>query len=123
VRVIIADGQLIVRSALRLLFTTTTSHSIIAEAATAGELLAHVQASEPDMILLDWDLLGEQPIALLALLQERWPTISLVVLSRQPGVQTEALQAGAAHFVSKISSPDEALAVLNSFSDDSENEP
>jgi two-component system response regulator DesR len=128
VRVILADGQSIVRSALRLLLTTKTSHTIVAEAATAGELLAQVQASEPDMILLDWDLLGEQPIALLALLQERWPTISLVVLSRQPGVQTEALQAGAAHFVSKISSPDEVLAVLNSFSDDSfsddsENEP
>jgi DNA-binding NarL/FixJ family response regulator len=122
VRVILADDQSIVRSALRLLLTTKTSHTVIAEAATAGDLLAQVSASEPDIILLDWQLRGEQAVRLLALLRDRWPAVVLIVLSSQPDKRVEALQAGAAFFVSKTSSPDEVLAVLNSFSDDSENE-
>jgi DNA-binding NarL/FixJ family response regulator len=116
VRVILADGQLIVRSALRLLLTTRTPHAIIVEAATADELLAQVNTGEPDLILLDWELPGAQPAALLSQFRERWPAITLVVFGRHPDIQTEAWQAGAAFFVSKTSLPDEVLAVLDRFS-------
>jgi two-component system invasion response regulator UvrY len=123
-RMILADDQVIVRSALRLLLTTKTSHSIIAEAATADELIAHVQANAPDIILLDWGLPGEQqPAGLLAFLRERWPTISLIVLSSHPDVQTEALQAGAAFFVSKTGLPEEVLEVIENVPGGATNKP
>jgi DNA-binding NarL/FixJ family response regulator len=118
VRVILADDQPVVRSALRLLLNTKTQHTIIAEAATADELIAHVRIREPDLILLDWGLPGKQPAALLAFLRERWPAITLIVLSGQSDVHTEALQAGAAFFVSKTSLPDEVLSVLEELPND-----
>jgi DNA-binding NarL/FixJ family response regulator len=120
VRVILADDQPVVRSALRLLLTTKTHHTIIAEAATADELIAHVQTHEPDLILLDWGLPGEQPAAFLALFRERWPAIIVIVLSSQREAQAEALQAGAAFFVSKTSLPDEVLSVLEKLPDGDE---
>jgi DNA-binding NarL/FixJ family response regulator len=121
-RVILADDQPVVRSALRLLLNTKTHHTIIAEAATADELIAQMQTLKPDLILLDWGLPGKQPATLLAFLRERWPTITCIVLSSQPEAQTEALRAGAAFFVSKTSQPDEVLAALESLPDDNESE-
>jgi DNA-binding NarL/FixJ family response regulator len=105
---------------LRLLLNTKTHHTIIAEAATADELIAQVQTLHPDLILLDWGLPGKQPATLLAFLRERWPAITCIVLSSQPEAQPEALRAGAAFFVSKTSLPDRVLSVLESLPDDNE---
>lgn len=119
-RIILADDQVVVRSALRLLLTTKTHHTIIAEAATADELIAHVQTLEPDLILLDWGLPGKHPAILLAFFCERWPAITFIVLSSQPEAQNESLQAGAAFFVSKTSLPDELLSILEKLSNNDE---
>jgi len=116
VRIILADDQLIVRSALRLLLNNRTSHTVIAEVATAGELIAQMQAGEPDLVLVDWGLLGGQPAALLADVHQRWPTTPLIVLSSHADIKGDALQAGAAAFVSKTGPPEDVLVALGEFS-------
>jgi DNA-binding NarL/FixJ family response regulator len=57
-RVFLADKQAKVRSALRLLLEQEPGLSVVGEAAEAEDLLAQVQRTRPDLVLLDWELPG-----------------------------------------------------------------
>jgi DNA-binding NarL/FixJ family response regulator len=111
-RVLLADDQLKVRLALKLLLEQESEVRVVGEAAEAQDLLAHVTADCPDLVLLDWglpDMAGEE---LLAALREACPAVSVIVLSGQPEAEENALAAGADAFVSKTDPPERLLAAV-----------
>ena len=55
-RILIADVQAKVRFALRVLLERQPSCEIVGEASTGDDLIAQVQASCPDLMLLGWEL-------------------------------------------------------------------
>jgi len=57
-RVLIADDQPEVRSSLQLLLEQLPNVTVVGEATGAGDLLAQVSVSCPDLVLLDWELPG-----------------------------------------------------------------
>ena len=111
-RIILADRQDTVRSAIRLLLEQEESLCVVGEAESADQLLSQIDCASPDMVLLDWDLPGLTGQELLETLLRLRPDISVIVLSGRPDVRRLALEAGAAAFVTKTEPPDRLLSAV-----------
>jgi DNA-binding NarL/FixJ family response regulator len=111
-RVLLADDQTHVRSALSALLKQEADVNVVGEASEAGELLAELQIAHPDVILLDWELPGLARLGSLAALRAGCPALLVIALSGQPEAQRAALAAGADAFVSKVDPPEKLLAAL-----------
>ncbi|NIO69112.1 MAG: response regulator [Anaerolineae bacterium] len=111
-RVLLADDQTKVRSALRLLLEQEPGLSVVGEAAEAEDLLAQVEATQPDLVLLDWELPGLRTDDRLSALRTLCPRLKVIALSGQPEARRAALTAGADAFVSKGDPPERLLTTL-----------
>jgi len=112
-RVLLADNQPKVRSALRLLLEQEPGLSVIGEAAEAEDLLAQVEATQPDLVLLDWELHGLRTVERLAALRTLCPRLKVIALSGRPEARRAALAAGVDAFVSKGDPPERLLAAVD----------
>jgi DNA-binding NarL/FixJ family response regulator len=113
-RVVLADKQADVRSAVRLLVTHNMGMRVVGEAADASTLWHLVQDSRPDLLLLDWRLLGASASAAPARLHAAYPNLRVIVLSEHAEVRRHALAAGADGFVSKADSPEQMIDIVRS---------
>jgi len=111
-RLLLADDQPKVRSALRLLLEQEPDLCVMGEATGTEDLIAQMAESCPDMVLLDWELSGQQPADLLKALHKCCPRLLVIVLSGRPEMRQAALAAGAHAFVSKGDPPEQLLAAL-----------
>ncbi|MGD9316929.1 MAG: response regulator transcription factor [Anaerolineae bacterium] len=111
-RVLLADDQAKVRSALRLLLMHEPEVEIMGEAVDSTGLLDWVKVVCPDLILLDWELPGLPTGALLPLLHDHCPDLRVVALSSRPEARQAAFEAGADAFASKGDPPERVLAVI-----------
>ena len=111
-RVLLADDQSKVRAALRLLLQEELGLSVIGEATEAEDLLAQVEAMQPDLVLLDWELPGLRSDDHLPALRRLAPRLKIIVLSGQPEARRAALAAGTDAFVSKGDPPERLLAAV-----------
>ena len=112
-RVLLADDQSKVRSALQLLLEQEPELSVAGEATEADELLAQVGTVCPDIVLLDWELPGLPRHDLLSALRARCPHLKVIALSGRPEARQAALAAGADAFVSKGDPPEQLLAAVS----------
>lgn len=112
VRVLLADDQEKVRSALRLLIEQELAFRVVAEAGSAAELPDAVRTAEPQVVLLDWELPGLPDAHKLAALRQLDPHIKVIALSGSPEARQSALEEGANGFVSKGEPPDGVLQAL-----------
>jgi DNA-binding NarL/FixJ family response regulator len=115
-RIIVADGEDKVRSALRLLIEQERSLEIIGEAAEATALLAGVEAHHPDVVLVDWALPGIEAREMVRSLHLLHSDLTIIVLSGRPEALQAALDSGADTFVSKGDPPDHLLTTLRAIS-------
>jgi DNA-binding NarL/FixJ family response regulator len=111
-RVLLADDQAKVRSALRLLLEQQPDVNVLGEAVDAQGLLDWVSAVCPDVVLLDWELPGLQDGDALSVLRARCPHLKVIALSGWPEARRAALAAGADGFVSKGDLPERLLAAV-----------
>lgn len=110
-RVLLADDDGQVCSALRLLLEQVPGMTVVGEARDAETLAVAMMAAAPDAVLLDWELPGLSPGPhLSALKADGQPQV--VVLSCRPEAEKAALEAGADAFVSKGNPPEALLAAL-----------
>ena len=110
-RILLADDQQQVRSALRFLLDQETGVSIVAEALDAQELVAQITTTSPDLVLLDWELPGLDD-GTLSVLREIRPALCVIALSGRPEAREAALAAGVDAFVSKVGPPERLLAAI-----------
>ena len=108
-RILIADSRSKVRFALRALLEDNAEFHVSGEAANACDLLVRAESSQPDVILVEWELKGAVPEKLLASLREACPDARIVILSTRPEADRAALEAGADAVVSKAAPPDMLL--------------
>jgi len=127
-RILLADDQAKVRSALRLLVEQELGLNVVGEALEVEDLLAQVRADCPDLVLLDWELpdrrAGDPSKApgpgsrqgrgkeLLSSLRTLRPHLLVVALSSQPEARQSALAAGVNAFVSKGDPPEQLLTTI-----------
>lgn len=112
-RVLLADDRTKVRSALRLLLDQQPDIEVLGEAVDTTGLLDWIKVACPDVLLLDWELPGLPPAALLPVLQFHCPGLRVIALSSRPEARGAALEAGAYAFVSKGDPPETLLAALH----------
>ncbi len=111
-RVILADDQPEVRSALRLLLEEKPNMKVMAEVSNMKELEQQVRSICPELILLDWELPGIDPANLVSLLHSRCPGLAVIALSSRPQMKMAAIEAGVRHFICKSEPPERLLMAL-----------
>jgi DNA-binding NarL/FixJ family response regulator len=111
--ILLADDETQVRSALRLLLEQDRGLSVVGEAAEAGEVLDRLQATCPDLLLLDWELPGQKGGDLLLAVGRCCPALAVIALSGRPEARRAALAAGVDAFVSKGDPPERLLAAVD----------
>jgi DNA-binding NarL/FixJ family response regulator len=116
-RIVLADDQAKVRSALSLLLGQQPGLTVVGEIADFTQLLVEVEETHPDLVLLDWELPGSTPNGLLPTLRTMCPNLKVIALSGRPEARREAVAAGADAFVSKGDPPERLLAALHAISE------
>ena len=112
VRVLVADDQPRARQSLKALLATWSLVTTIQEATNGQEALARVEASPPDLVLMDIRMPGMDGLEATRRIKARWPQVQIIALSVYTEHMDEALSAGADAFVCKCEPPARLLAVL-----------
>jgi CheY-like chemotaxis protein len=122
-RILLADDNVEIRAALRLLLEELGKHDII-EATDQQELLSATECSQPDVILLDWELpeggsrchhsapQEARSAALVTELRRGCRSSRIIATSTRPEAETSSQVAGCDGFVSRNEPPDRLLALL-----------
>ena len=113
-RLFIADGNSSVRLALQMYLQQEPGMYVTGMAAEAKGLPAQLEASQPDMLLMDSYLPGASMQDLLSDIRGLETPPKIVVLSIKPELKELALSAGADAFISKNAPPEEMLELIRS---------
>lgn len=112
-RVLIADDQSSVRSALRLWLEQSPGVLVVGEALDTAGLLAMLEEQIVNVILLDWELPGlPTTLRFFQLLRAQRPFLHIIAMSSHPTARQTALDAGADAFLNKGAPPETVLTVL-----------
>ena len=111
-RILLADDNPEVCSALRLLLEQEIVQAVVTEVSDTYVLLEALIAYCPRVVLLDWELPGMDASDILAKLQSRCPKIKVIALSSKFEARQAALAAGVDAFVSKAEPPEMILSAL-----------
>jgi DNA-binding NarL/FixJ family response regulator len=114
-RILLADSQAKVRFALRVLLERQVGVQVVGEANDAENLLKLVGETDPDILLLGWELPGRLEKDLLGQVHKTCPRLTVIALSGRPEAQQASLAAGADAFVSKTDPPERLLLALGSY--------
>ena len=110
-RVLVADNDVRVRSALQTLLKQEPG-LMVGECSDLESLVVQSKEFNPDLVLLDWELRGRPATALLFAAHAPNFRPKTIVLSGRPEAEQAALAAGADAFVSKADPPDRLLSTL-----------
>lgn len=108
-RILVADSDARVRSALQTLLQQEPAQIAVRESGDIGSLALQIKQFKPDLILLDWELPGRPAAALLFALHGLDYQPKVIVLSTRPESETDALTVGADAFVCKGDPPERLL--------------
>ena len=110
-RLLVADDQALVRSALAALLSLEPNFTVVAEVGRGDEVVAAACQHLPDVALLDIEMPGMDGLEAAAALTAAVPTCKVLVLTTfgRPGYLRRAMESGALGFVVK-DAPAEQLA-------------
>lgn len=104
-RILLADDNPELRSALRLLLETRLDFELIVEARDMEHVLAQVEDARPDCVILDWELPGRPTRERVSVLRTLVPHLKVIAFSARPESKETALAEGAEAFLSKDEPP------------------
>lgn len=102
-RIVLAEDQAMVRSAIRALVAAVRGAEVVGEAADGRELIDLVDRLEPDLVMTDVSMPGMDGITAIADIKARHPRIHVLVLSMHTTAEVvrRAVACGAAGYVMK----------------------
>ena len=115
-RIILADHEPSSRSALGMLVAAQPDLELAGEAADLAELLTQIKAHDPDLIVLDWDVLGQRIEMLLDLLELFDGPPAIIGLSVHAASKKVAEEVGVAGLAYKGEPPERLLDVIREVS-------
>lgn len=115
-RVVLADDHQLVRAGLRALLQSFADVEVLAECGDGREVLALVDRTQPDVLLLDITMPGLNGLEVAARVPKLSPHTRVLMLSMHAGAEyvTQALRAGVAGYLIKDSAVDELRVALDS---------
>jgi two-component system response regulator DesR len=114
IRVLIADDETLLRTAIASLLAMSEKLEIVAQAADGAEAVALAAEHDPDLVLLDLEMPVLDGIEAARRIIARRPEQAVVLLTRhgRPGVLRTALAAGVRGFLPKSVDPGELERVI-----------
>src|SRR4051795_3755557 len=111
IRLLLADGQAMVRAALAALLSLEPDFEVVAEVGRGDEGVAAATEHRPGVALLDMEMPGLDGLAAAAALAHEAPGVRVIILTTfgRPGYLRRAMESGALGFVVK-DAPAEQLA-------------
>jgi len=112
--ILLVDDEARVRSALWLLLRQHQALSVVGEADDISQALSLIAMRQPDVLILDWDLLREndKQRTVVDQMREICPGLHVIALSLRPEARAAAVNNGVDLFVHKGDTPDRLLGVL-----------
>jgi two-component system response regulator DesR len=116
IRLLLADDENLIRSALAALLSIQEDLEVVAQAASGDEALAMARLHRPDVAMLDLQMPGLDGIAVAEALAAELPACASLILTSygQPGHLKRALAAGARGFLPKTVSAQVLADVVRS---------
>lgn len=111
-RIIVADRQRSARSAVGMMLAAQPDLEMVGEAADLVDLLAEIRAKHPDVVVVDWDVVGPRIEVLMELMELFDEPPAIVGLSVREENKKVAQDAGLAGFTCKGEPPDQLLKVI-----------
>jgi len=113
VRVLVADGQALVRAGFRALLQSGGHVSVVGEASNGEETVAEASRLRPDVVLLDATLPGLNPVeATVRMLADSGIAVMLLTTTEQDECILATLRAGARGLVLKDTEPAELVRAI-----------
>jgi len=109
VRLLLADDQELIRSALAALLALEPDFEVVASVGRGDEVVSAARGSQPDIALLDIDMPGIDGLAAAAVLAHEMPQVRALILTTfgRPGYLRRAMESGARGFVVKDAPPEQ----------------
>jgi DNA-binding response OmpR family regulator len=114
IRILIADHDSAARKALTSLLQRRLESNKIIEVENIETLIPQLADIPPDLLVLDWRLLGSPAPEICELIQRAYPLLMIILLSVDADDGVAARETGAT-FIHKGASPDELIAILGPF--------
>jgi len=111
IRVLLAEDQLMFRTAVRRLLELEGDIEVVAEVARGDELVSAALTARPDVAVVDIEMPGQDGISAAVELRQRLPSCRTLILTMygRPGFVQRAMDGGVSSFVLK-DAPVEVLA-------------
>lgn len=102
-RVLLVDDHSLFREGLAALLSYHEDFLVVGEAADAANALTQARALEPDLVLMDIDMPGEDGVVATRRLKETLPNVSVVMVTVHDDTErlVEAIKAGAQGYLLK----------------------
>jgi two-component system, NarL family, response regulator DesR len=109
IRLLLADDQELIRSALAALLALEEDFEVVASVGRGDEVAAVAKATRPDVALLDIEMPGIDGLAVAGVLSQELPDCRSIILTTfgRPGYLRRAMESGARGFVVKDSPPEQ----------------
>ena len=117
-KIFLADANRDSRLGMQMLLDHQTGMRIVGVSVGSEGLVVQAGAAQPDVVLLDWQLIASAPAEYIKNLHLIESKPQIIVLDIRPDVRREAEDAGADVFISKDTPPDELLLALRKIGKD-----
>jgi DNA-binding NarL/FixJ family response regulator len=112
IRILLADDNPALRSALALQLETRLNARIVGECDSMENLLSSLQLSQPDIIILDWELPGNPKADRIAILHDAYPSLKVVIIGSQSEISQQFLDVHADAYINRSEPPERMVQVL-----------
>ena len=114
IRLLLADDQELIRSALAVLLAMEEDFDVVASVGRGDEVAAAAREHRPDVALLDIEMPGLDGLAAAGVLAHEAPQCRSVILTTfgRPGYLRRAMESGASGFVVKDAPPEQLAAAI-----------
>jgi NarL family two-component system response regulator LiaR len=111
IRILVADDHAIVRKGLRTLIASEPGMELVGEAADGFEVVLKARSLQPDVILLDLVMPGQNGLEAISQIKQADPQACILVLTSfaEDDKVFPAIKAGALGYLLKDSSPEQLL--------------
>jgi two-component system, NarL family, invasion response regulator UvrY len=118
-RLLLVDDHAILRSGLKRLLGEMPEVAEIGEARDGAEMLERVRAQHWDVIVLDLEMPGPNPLDALRRVKSDHPDVAVLILSMydEERFALRALKAGAAGYLNKQSAPQQLITAIRLIAD------
>ena len=109
IRVVVADDHALIRTGIATLLDSLDDLELVGDAADGEALLAVVEATRPDVVVMDVNMAGMDGITATRLVLERHPEVVVLVLSmvEDDASLAAAIEAKASGYILKASTTDQ----------------